>query len=119
MKIKALLYCCKATKKNDYLTKIWINQYELSSLKEVVEQDTLNGKIVCECEVETEELTQIGCGGDIFITQTLDYFEILRHSCLKMEELSDYLYNPDKDSKGYALHLTNVKVFFVIFPFFR
>lgn len=104
MKTKALIYCTKA---KPYLFKridkfATINLYNGEWL--------YNGKIVCECEVDTEEMKEIGSGEPLlFVTKTLDSLEVCKHSCLKTEELSDYLYNEDKDSKGYALHLSNVK----------
>lgn len=108
MKIKALLYCCKEKNRGDRLVRDehYGNPFWLYGAI-TYNYESLNGKIACECEVETEELTPIG--RDMFITETLDCFEILRHSCLKIEELSDYLYNSYKDSKGYALHTSNVK----------
>lgn len=119
-KVKALLYCTKA---KPYLVQSLAkpmhtldakNPYNFNwkVVKKGFSNDRLNGKIVAECEVETEELTQLGCGEPmLFTTKTLDSLEVCKRSCLKTEELSDYLYNQDKDSKGYALHISNLKIF--------
>lgn len=119
-KVKALLYLTKA---KPYLVQSLAkpmhtldanNPYNFNwkVVKKGFSNDRLNGKIVAECEVETEELTQLGCGEPmLFTTKTLDSLEVCKRSCLKTEELSDYLYNQDKDSKGYALHISNLKIF--------
>ena len=117
---KLLLYCTKAT---PYLVQGLAkpmhtldanNPYNFNwkLVKKGFSNDRLNGKIVAECDCEKEELTQLGCGEPmLFTTKTLDSLEVCKRSCLKTEELSDYLYNQDKDSKGYALHISNIKVF--------
>ena len=115
MKIKTLLYCTKATpylyksisRKGLYIT-------ERNKLNGVMRGNELNGKIACECEVETEEIKLIeNEEQDMFFEtnsmkgQTLD-----KRSCLKEYELDNYLnlYNHEIGEKcGYALHLSNVK----------
>jgi predicted transcriptional regulator len=117
MKVKTLIYCTKATKKNDYLTKVWNNQYELSSLKEVSENDTLNGKIVCECEVDTEEIEDKVSYFDSWFneghhTKTMSNKELEKRSCLSYQDLCKYLGEGEPtEVVGYALHLSNIKVF--------
>lgn len=111
-KIKSLIYCTKALKKGAYLVNYLGYRFVKMEKNEKAKFDILNGKIVCECDIETEELTQLGCGEPmLFTTKTLDSLEVCKRSCLKTEELSDYLYNQDKDSKGYALHISNLKIF--------
>jgi predicted transcriptional regulator len=116
MKIKTLLYCTKA---NPYLYKslsrkgLYIT--ERNKLNGVMRGNELNGKIVCECEVDTEEIKSYHCDG-LYTTKSLDSLEILKHSCLKLEELDEYLMKgrdiTDYDTIfGYALHLSNIKVF--------
>lgn len=116
---KCLIYCCRA---KPYLVQGLAkpmhtldanNPYNFNwkVVKKGFSSDRLNGKIVCECDIETEELTQLGCGEPmLFTTKTLDSLEVCKRSCLKTEELSDYLYNQDKDSKGYALHITSLNI---------
>lgn len=114
-KAKALLYC---TKKQPYLVKddfplenepIYYTQYK---------EDPhccglpLNGKIVAQCEVETEEIS-LNAYSDyedtiyLFDTPTLRNDELTQKSCLCNDELDDYLIN----EKGYALHISNLKIF--------
>lgn len=115
-KVKALLYCTKAKplmeKSDDTCYEIGMSSRYIIGNDRLEIVKPLNGKIVCECDIETEELTQLGCGEPmLFTTKTLDSLEVCKRSCLKTEELSDYLYNQDKDSKGYALHISNLKIF--------
>lgn len=121
-KVKTLLYCTKAKPmlrigkepmKNQNRSRTYnTNEYKYFTQYIKEEMYEANGKIVCECDIETEELTQLGCGEPmLFTTKTLDSLEVCKRSCLKTEELSDYLYNQDKDSKGYALHISNLKIF--------
>lgn len=121
MKIKALLYCCKNGKKlvkglDDYFLEIHSDNYYWK--KGMSSPMGLNGKIVCECEVETEEIGQHrisldnGCGYDLFYeTDTLEDLELQQRSCLDTQQLSNYfMSNADNGEKvGYALHLSNVK----------
>lgn len=114
MKIKTLLYCTKATKKSDYLIKNYLDNYVLVNECLTNTKLALNGKIACECEVDTEEIKLIeNEEQDMFFEtnsmkgQTLD-----KRSCLKEYELDNYLnlYNHEIGDKcGYALHLSNVK----------
>lgn len=115
-KVKVLLYC---TKKQPYLVKddfplenkpIYYTQYK---------EDPrccglpLNGKIVAQCEVETEEISLSeypyydDCSIALLNTDTLTNDELLDKSCLSDNELDDYLIN----QKGYALHISNLKIF--------
>lgn len=72
----------------------------------------LNGKIVAECEVETEEI-RLSAYSDyedtiyLFDTPTLRNDELTQKSCLSDDELGDYLIN----EKGYALHIKKLKPF--------
>ena len=94
MKVKALIYCTKALNKGAYLVNYLGYRFVKMEESEKSKFEILNGKIVCECEVETEEMKEIGSGEPLlFETKTLDSLEVCKHSCLKMEELSDYLYN--------------------------
>lgn len=121
-KVKLLLYC---TKSKPYLWKYFSNydegsgyNYETSSSpKEWEDEGTiLNGKIVAECDCDKVEeicceMLDNGIGSyPIYYTETLDCIEKL--SCLDTNDLANYL--PQKiggEKVGYALHLSNVKVF--------
>ena len=115
-KVKALLYC---TKSAPYLVK---DDFPLEN-KPIYyihyKKDPrccglpLNGKIVAECEVETEEISLSeypyyeDCSVCLLDTPTLNHDELLDKSCLSDNELDDYLIN----QKGYALHISNLKIF--------
>jgi hypothetical protein len=109
MKIKSLLYCTKA---KPILVKNVDGTY--TTTPNLLPFDTpLNGKIACECEADTEEINSYHCDG-LYTTKSLDSLEILKHSCLKLEELDEYLMKgrdiTDYDTIfGNALHLSNVK----------
>ena len=113
--MKVLLYC---TKKAPYLVKddfplenepIYFTHYKEAGSCGL----PLNGKIVAECEVETEEIRLSeypyydDCSIALFDTPTLTNDELLDKSCLHHNELNDYLIG----QKGYALHISNLKIF--------
>lgn len=115
-KVKVLLYC---TKKQHYLVKddfplenepIYYIHYKKDPRCFGL---PLNGKIVAECEVETEEISLSeypyydDCSVCLLDTPTLNHDELLDKSCLSDNELNDYLIN----QKGYALHISNLKIF--------
>lgn len=122
-KVKLLLYCTKAkpylVHVKEYSSLSFSEEidcgYELrESLREVVEE--LNGKIVAECDCEKVEeicceMLDNGVGGyPIYYTETLDCIEEL--SGLDTNDLANYLSQKIGGEKvGYALHLSNVKVF--------
>ena len=121
MKVKALLYCTKA---KPYLKKT--KRFDLEDDKQfyynentnVLETKIFNGKIVAECDYEVEEIKQIygsnhptfdenGFFDDYidYVTNTLkDEKELLKQSCLNLEEIEKY--NPK-----YAIHIKNLHIF--------
>lgn len=118
-KVKVLLYCTKAKpflfeyKTDDnqilYVTTRLGNADNLR----INHKKVLNGKIVAECEVETEEIRLSeypyydDCSIALLDTPTLTNDELLDKSCLHHNELNDYLIG----QKGYALHISNLKIF--------
>lgn len=122
MKAKALIYCTKA--------KPYLIDYSgmATGFKRFVvcpitipftsddEQPILNGKIVCECEVETEEISfqvpsSYGCyewGEEekCYAGARTENYDLLKKSCLTEEEIDNYL-----NGNGYALHISNLKIF--------
>lgn len=112
-KVKALLYCTKA---KPFLHKFSIinNQvfYATTRLGYLVNWG-INGKIVAECDIETEEIKLSeypyydDCSIALLDTDTLTNDELLDKSCLCDNELDDYLI----EQKGYALHISNLKIF--------
>ena len=118
MKIKALLYCCKA---KPYLYPHFHNLYftknkDFGNVK-------LNGKIVAECDFEVEEIIYNYVGNPLddfygmqLLTKTLKESEILQHSKLKFNELRKYLLRNEDDyisplEVGHAIHIKNLNIF--------
>lgn len=128
-KVKVLLYC---TKKAPYLVKddfplenepIYYIHYKKDPRCCGL---PLNGKIVAECEVETEEIdyyfhyeppVDIGVGvlpefeEEGYVRRRFEAYEgdeeLSTKTCLSYEQLDNYL----KKKKGYALHISNLKIF--------
>lgn len=115
MSVKLLLYCTKA---KPYLV---YDYYDNSCGKcitaDKIERWHLNGKIVAECECEkVEEIIcskiSNGVGFDvIYDTCELLANELHKKSCLNDWHLEDYFGVKDNEPVGYALYLSNVKVF--------
>lgn len=118
MKIKALLYCCKEKNKEDRLVRdehygktFWL----YGAITENFE--SLNGKIVCECDIETEEIEDKVSYFDSWFneghhTKNMTNKELEKHSCLSYQDLCKYLGEGEPNEViGYALHLSNIKVF--------
>lgn len=116
MNLKLLWYCTKA---KPYLTRIWKNQFELATSKEIVEQDALNGKIVAESDFDCEEIIHTyendGVTHHHYNTKTLNNMQILLKSRILNKTLTDYLGNHDYDKNnnvvGYAIHIKNLYKF--------
>ena len=116
---KCLLYCTKAIKhysvghlifnSDDLTLNPDTNKYVfgdscylMASEKSYGKDNFLNGKIVAECEVETEEIK-------IFdkVNWKNEWENKLEESCLTINQLENYLYS--NNYKGYALHIKNLK----------
>lgn len=127
-KVKALLYCTKSTPylvKDDYTFKnktIYFTHYKEPGSWGL----PLNGKIVAECEVETEEIdyyfrygpsVNIGAGfspdfeEEGYVRRRSGNYKydnkLFEESCLSYDQLDQYL----KQKDGYALHISNLKIF--------
>ena len=107
-KVKALLYC---TKKTPYLVKddfpfenepIYFTHYKEPGSCGL----PLNGKIVAECEVETEEIRLWGDEIENYFGNN-EEISIEKDSCLNFEQIEKYLCS--NDYKGYALYIKNLK----------
>lgn len=108
MKTTKLLFYCTMGK--PYLYKDVDNKFKLSN-KLVL--NSLNGKVVAECEVETEEIRITLYINKVtnslkvtYTTSTLCGEKLLEKSCLSPLELNKYILD-----KGYALHIKNLKIF--------
>lgn len=121
MKVKMLLYCTKGKPYlRDYRGMAVFNKFVVSPTERPFTSDDmqpiLNGKIVAECEVETEEISfqvpsSYGCyeWGDeekCYEGSKTENYDLLKKSCLTEEEIDNYL-----NGKGYALHISNLKIF--------
>lgn len=107
MSVKLLLYCTKA--KPYLIYDYYDNSCGKCITTDKIESYHLNGKIVAECECEKVEKIvatkwSVGCGCNYYQFKTKD---LLIKSRLNWVALTDYL----QDQNGYALHLSNVKVF--------
>lgn len=108
--MKVLLYC---TKGKDHLVKDYdlfeefvgfkttndlTNSKSLSGISQ-----TFNGKIIAECEIE--KITEFDLQGN-HLGYAINLKPLLSKSCLSIKDMRNYL----GTKKGYALHLSNVKV---------
>lgn len=106
-KVKCLIYCTKD--KNNQLYRYYGNKYDVLESK----QDTMpqpdffmNGKIVAQFDCEKVEKFDVPYPA--YFWEVKDKLEhITKCSCLSLMNLHHYLGNEN----GYALHLSNVKVF--------
>lgn len=120
--MKLLLYCCKAkpylyyAQESRTLMEI-DNSFEGYKTTNKNVDDTLNGKIVAECDFEVEEIEKgygthhtsfdkEGYFDDFYdyMTKTIDEDILLKRSCLNVVELE--VYNPN-----YAIHIKNLHIF--------
>lgn len=112
-KVKLLLYCTKAK------PLLWksretarIRNIFYIGTKEWFKDELLNGKIVAECEVETEKIEcrfeDDDFGGNyIYSLEKSENVDFGAESCLDFDRLNEYL----KGENGYALHISNVNIF--------
>lgn len=104
MKTKVLFYCTQA---KPYLFTKWTKDLAFWQEKDIDKQDTLNGKIVCECEVECEEMWQGEDGGTFFTDTIKEPYKVSKLACISDDDIESYF----SGNNGYALHISNLKVF--------
>lgn len=110
--LKLLLYCTKAkpklysTDKGFVLTDFGLGEYFNDKI-------LLNGKIVAECDFEVEEINYFGddFGEGELYTETLNIEELVRRSCVGINDLYYYLQNKYFQYEGYAIHIKNLHIF--------
>lgn len=107
--MKMLLYSCKT---KPYLVDCRDldikNKFRLSKNK-VCERPILNGKIVAECDFEIEEIKlKTNSYEAWFETKTLNEEQLREKSCLRVDELYNYL---EPNDNGYAIHIKNLHIF--------
>lgn len=116
-KVKLLLYCTKAkpyigshTEYNGEIKQE--NSYRVYTPHNFYNKPYYNGKIVAECDCEKVEEIKLGGYSDgenivrLFEIETLYHNDLVSKSYLNQEQLEGYLSN----EKGYALHLSNLKI---------
>ena len=109
MNLKILIYCTKAKDKYVNLKKLAKKIYYIGTNKE----NSLNGKIVAECDFEVERITTFKdyTGYEEYDThyQTAkrDYERLLQATCLNNQQLDDYL----QGENGFAIHIKNLHIF--------
>ena len=107
---KLLLYCTKSKKQ---LVK-W-EKYMYGENRKSDKFNSLNGKIVGECDYEVSEveLKYAAYFGPLYITKRenpFKYFshtDLLKASCMQDNEILMYLRN----NNGYAIHIKNLRIF--------
>lgn len=113
-KVKVLLYC---TKQKPFLLKHKTNDNQVLYVTtrlgnadnlRINHKKVLNGKIVAECEVETEEIRLWGDEIENYFGNN-EEISIEKDSCLNFEQIEQYLCS--NDYKGYALHISNLEIF--------
>lgn len=111
--MKLLLYCTKGKNKYDRLVSDEHYGKPFYLYGAITENfESLNGKIVAECDYDVEEITN--CGTSFMIMKYDDLQEsykytneIARGSCLDYTDLRRYL----GTNNGYAIHIKNLHIF--------
>lgn len=110
MSVKLLLYCTKA--KPYLIYDYYDNSCGKCITADKIESYHLNGKIVAEVEIDkVEEIRMLQDNNMTYETKTLTEEQLLNKSCLEGYQLGNYLGILYENKCGYALHLTNLKVF--------
>ena len=112
--LKIILYCCKAKplmeKSDDTCYEIGMSSRYIIGNDRLEIVKPLNGKIVAECEVETEKIFRNeDC---VCLTKSLSGQAFEHFSCLNEEQLNKYFgFVSELTKVGYALHISNLKIF--------
>ena len=116
MKTKCLIYCTKGKNNKEKLHRCLDEEWRLQDNNDgwVFSKDSIHfdGKIVAECEVETEKIEcrfeDDDYGGDyVYSLEKSEDVDFSVESCLDFDELNDYL----KGENGYASHISDLNVF--------
>lgn len=87
----------------------YFGNYHTQLNKAVLNDNCLNGKIVAECDFEIEEIKlKTNSYEAWFETKTLNEEQLREKSCLRVDELYNYLKPNDT---GYAMHIKNLHIF--------
>lgn len=110
--MKALFYCTKSKLQlfRDIITGKWL-------IDKIKNRNSVNGKIVGECDYEVEEIEDKVSYFDSWFndghhTQTLSNKELEERTCLTYLDLYKYLGSGEPNEKvGYAIHIKNLEIF--------
>ena len=116
MKLKLLLYCCKAKpylyKTDDTMIEKMDGDYHIQLNKAVLNDNCLNGKIVAECDYKVSIHNWYN---DYNLFEKLYYQENMmfnnENSCRSSRELVSYLGNNNLKKDFYAIHIKNLHIF--------
>ena len=112
--MKLLLYCTKAKNKYDRLVRDEHYGKPFYLYGAITENfESLNGKIVAECDFEVEKIRKAwGClFGTRYYTSSLDCFDLYEKSYLSFDEINNYLKGTLNEYCGYAIHIKNLYIF--------
>lgn len=76
--------------------------------------NSLNGKIVAECDFEVEKIIPIDVSEDDYAYGLSSGKNLLKDSCLNIDDISEYLEDYNGETifkKGYAIHIKNLTIF--------
>ena len=77
-------------------------------------ENTLNGKVLIECDFEVEKILPINESDDDYEYGLYDSRkDLLKESCLSNYDIYEYLQDDDGEifNKGYAIHINNLHIF--------
>ena len=105
--MKLLLYCTKAKNKYDRLVSDEHYGKPFYLYGAITENfESLNGKIVAECDFEVEEIFY-GVKKNNEYNEIIDWGRVIQKSCLSLSEITEYL----NYKNGYAIHIKNLHIF--------
>lgn len=108
--MRLLLYCTKAKNKYDRLVRDEHYGKPFYLYGAITENfESLNGKIVAECDFEVEEIKKkcVDVFKYCYSTDTLNEFELMNKTQLDGNTTNNYL----KGKNGYAIHIKNLHIF--------
>lgn len=101
MMTKLLLYCTKGKKQLVKWEKYMYGENEKND-----KFNSLNGKIIAECDFEVEEIKRKNTIGDWFCYE--NQYEIMKQACI-IDPYKFFNYLGGKN--GYAIHIKNLRIF--------
>ena len=119
-----LLYCTKGKpylKLNDGMSDVNArNPLKCYDNPFIKKEESINGKIVAECDFEVEKIYRDFIDGkrnglweryEYFKTDNFYEKELYEKSCLTYQEMAKYFDDKDNKIVGYAIHIKNLNIF--------